>query len=130
MQRVGAPRFQNLYRSLQESLANLVCEDTTAGVFLTAVLVAAFALLLFRFAWLEALLLGSVISSTDAAAVFAILRSRNVSLKGRLKPLLELESGSNDPMAAFLTVTMVSLLKNPAASWWRAVRPASAPPRN
>ena len=127
---MGALRFQNLYRSLQESLANLVCEDATAGAFLTAVLVAAFALLLFRFAWLEALLLGSVISSTDAAAVFAILRSRSVSLKGRLKPLLELESGSNDPMAAFLTVTMVSLLKNPAASWWRAVRPASAPPRN
>ena len=56
------------------------------------------------------LLLGSVISSTDAAAVFAILRSRSVGLKGKLRPLLEFESGSNDPMAAFLTVFMVGVV--------------------
>ncbi|HOW72740.1 MAG TPA: potassium/proton antiporter [Phycisphaerae bacterium] len=93
----------------------------TAGVFLTAVLVAAFAVMRLGFSWLEGLLLGSVISSTDAAAVFAILRSRSVSLKGRLRPLLELESGSNDPMAVFLTATMVSLLKNPSATWWSAI---------
>ena len=93
----------------------------TAGVVLTAVLVAAFATMFLGFSWLEGMLLGSVISSTDAAAVFAILRSRNVSLKGRLRPLLELESGSNDPMAVFLTITMISLLKNPAVSWWSAV---------
>lgn len=93
----------------------------TAGVVLTAVLVATFAVMLLGFSWLEGLLLGSVISSTDAAAVFAILRSRSVSLKGRLRPLLELESGSNDPMAVFLTVTMITLLKDPAGSWWSAV---------
>jgi len=56
------------------------------------------------------LLLGSVISSTDAAAVFAILRGRGVSLKGNMKPLLEFESGSNDPMAAFLTIFMLGVL--------------------
>ncbi|MBP5183230.1 MAG: cation:proton antiporter, partial [Lentisphaeria bacterium] len=56
------------------------------------------------------LLLGSIISSTDAAAVFSILRSRSVSLKGQLQPLLEFESGSNDPMAAFLTLFFLSLV--------------------
>lgn len=56
------------------------------------------------------LLLGSIISSTDAAAVFAILRSRKVSLGGKLQPLLEFESGSNDPMAAFLTIFMVEIV--------------------
>ncbi|MDM8005256.1 MAG: potassium/proton antiporter [Phycisphaerae bacterium] len=93
----------------------------TAGVFLTAVLVAVFAVVTFDLSWLEGLLLGSVISSTDAAAVFAILRSRSISLKRQLKPLLELESGSNDPMAVFLTVTVITLLQDPKASWWGAV---------
>ncbi len=57
-----------------------------------------------------ALLLGAMISSTDAAAVFAILSGKSVGLKGKLRPLLELESGSNDPMAYFLTVFMVDIL--------------------
>ena len=56
------------------------------------------------------LLLGCIISSTDAAAVFSILRSKSVSLKGNLQPLLEFESGSNDPMAAFLTVFMAGIV--------------------
>lgn len=57
-----------------------------------------------------ALLLGAMISSTDAAAVFAILSGKSVGLKGKLRPILELESGSNDPMAYFLTVLMVDIL--------------------
>lgn len=61
-----------------------------------------------RFSW--CLLLGSIISSTDAAAVFAILRSKNVGLKGQLRSLLEFESGSNDPMAAFLTIFMIGVV--------------------
>jgi len=93
----------------------------TLGVLLTAVLVAVFAYYFLKFSWLEGMLLGSVISSTDAAAVFSILRSRSISLKGRLQPLLELESGSNDPMAVFLTVTMIRLLQNPATPWWSAI---------
>ncbi|MCG3178296.1 MAG: K(+)/H(+) antiporter NhaP [Phycisphaerae bacterium] len=92
----------------------------TAGVLLTAVFVAVFAIAVLGFSWPEGLLLGSIISSTDAAAVFAILRSRSVSLKGRLRPLLELESGSNDPMAVFLTVTMVAIIKGPTGSWFAA----------
>jgi len=93
----------------------------TVGVFLTAVFVGAFAVLVLGFTWLEGLLLGSVISSTDAAAIFAVLRSRRVSLKRQLKPLLELESASNDPMAIFLTVTMLSLLGDPPLPWWSAI---------
>ena len=61
------------------------------------------------FSW--CLLLGAIISSTDAAAVFSILRSKSVSLKGNLQPLLEFESGSNDPMATLLTLFMISVVK-------------------
>jgi cell volume regulation protein A len=91
---------------------------STLGVLLTALMVGLFATAVLGFSVLEGMLLGAVVSSTDAAAVFSILRSRNVSLKGRLKPLLELESGSNDPMAVFLTVGMIRLLADPASSVW------------
>lgn len=83
------------------------------GVMLTALVVAISSQYLLGFSLLGGLLLGAVVSSTDAAAVFSILRSRGVSLKGRLRPLLELESGSNDPMAVFLTVSFIQLLVNP-----------------
>jgi cell volume regulation protein A len=88
---------------------------STVGVVLTAVAVGWFATAIFDFSWQEGLLLGAIVSSTDAAAVFAVLRSKNVSLKGHLKPLLELESGSNDPMAVLLTVGLVRLLADPSA---------------
>lgn len=93
----------------------------SAGVLLTAALVSGFAVFIFGFSWLEGLLLGSVMASTDAAAVFSILRARSINLKGRLQPLLELESGSNDPMAVFLTVTVIGLLQTPNLPWWTAV---------
>ncbi len=89
---------------------------STLGVFLTALLVGIFAILVLNFSLLEGLLLGSIISSTDAAAVFSVLRSRNVSLKGNLKPLLELESGSNDPMAVLLTTGVISMINTPGLS--------------
>lgn len=60
---------------------------------------------------LTAILLASVMSSTDSAAVFAILGSKNVQLKNHLRPMLEFESGSNDPMAYMLTITLISLIK-------------------
>jgi len=71
----------------------------TVGVVLTAAGVGLFAFFALKLQFLTALLLGAVVSSTDAAAVFSVLRSKNISLKGSLRPLLELESGSNDPMA-------------------------------
>lgn len=89
---------------------------STLGVFLTALLVAFFVKYVLQFTWLEGLLLGAVVSSTDAAAVFAVMRSRSVSLKGELEQLLELESGSNDPMAIFLTIALIQLQVTPSAS--------------
>jgi len=89
---------------------------STIGVILTAVVVAWFAISILNFSFYEGLLLGSIVSSTDAAAVFSILRSKNVSLRPPLKPLLELESGSNDPMAVFLTIGFINLIMNEGAS--------------
>lgn len=83
---------------------------STMGVVLTAASVGAFAHLVGGFTWMEGFLLGAIVSSTDAAAVFSILRSKSIGLKGNLRPLLELESGSNDPMAYFLTIGMTSML--------------------
>jgi len=71
-----------------------------------------------KFSLFEAFLLGSIVSSTDAAAVFAIFRSKNTSLKRNLRPILELESGSNDPMAYFLTITFITLIQSSDASIW------------
>ncbi|MGZ5252991.1 MAG: cation:proton antiporter domain-containing protein, partial [Flavitalea sp.] len=75
---------------------------STIGVVLTALSVGIFVHYVFGFTLVEGLLLGSIISATDAAAVFSILRSRNLGLKKGLRATLELESGSNDPMAYFL----------------------------
>lgn len=88
----------------------------TLGTLMTAVIVGLFAKQFLGLTLLEGLLLGSMMSSTDAAAVFSVLRSKGVSLKGKLKPLLELESGSNDPMAVFLTVGMILLIQQPDKS--------------
>jgi potassium/hydrogen antiporter len=83
---------------------------STAGVVVTAVVVGIFVSRVTHLSLLEGLLLGSIVSSTDAAAVFSILRSKGIALKGNLRPLLELESGSNDPMAYFLTIGFTFLL--------------------
>jgi potassium/hydrogen antiporter len=83
---------------------------STLGVLLTAVTVGFFASWFADLSWKEGLLLGAIVSSTDAAAVFSILRSKSIGLKGNLRPLLEFESGSNDPMAFFLTIGMTSWL--------------------
>lgn len=88
----------------------------TLGVLITALITGYFAHLILNISLAEGVLLGAIVSSTDAAAVFAILRSRGIHLKGNLKPLLELESGSNDPMAVFLTIGMVQLILNPQLS--------------
>lgn len=95
---------------------------STVGVLLTAAILGYAIYLLTDFTLLEGMLLGSIVSSTDAAAVFSILRARNVGLKRNLRPLLELESGSNDPMAYILTITFTYVLAHgPETTWWMQV---------
>jgi len=73
-------------------------------------------------AFLTCLLLASVMSSTDSASVYSILRSKGIALKHSLRPLLELESGTNDPMAYMLTICLISLIMEPSDhSYWGAV---------
>lgn len=88
----------------------------TAGTLITAVVAGVGAWLLFGTSLTVGLLMGAIVSSTDAAAVFSVLRSRGVSLKGRLRPLLEFESASNDPMAVFLTIGLTTLVTQPDVS--------------
>ena len=85
---------------------------STLGVILTATIVGGFVFYVTDFTIYESLLLGSIVSSTDAAAVFSILRSRSIALKSHLRPTLELESGSNDPMAYVLTLIFLTLVLN------------------
>lgn len=86
------------------------------GVVVTAAVAGLFATWILGLPPLVGLLLGAVISSTDAAAVFSILRSKSLRLTGTVEPLLELESGSNDPMAVILTVGLIELITHPASS--------------
>ena len=86
---------------------------STLGVLLTAITLGLFVWAVTDFTIYEGLLLGSIVSSTDAAAVFSILRSKSLALKSNLRPTLELESGSNDPMAYVLTLVFLGLVINP-----------------
>lgn len=96
----------------------------TLGVFFTTIITGLFVFYLTNnffqsvtFSLIESLLLASVMSSTDSASVFSILRSKNIGLKENLRPLLELESGSNDPMAYLLTIVMIQLVQIPDFSF-------------
>lgn len=86
---------------------------STIGVLLTATSLGTFVWLLTDFTIYESMLLGSIVSSTDAAAVFSILRAKSLALKTNLRPTLELESGSNDPMAYVLTIAFLTLVLHP-----------------
>jgi cell volume regulation protein A len=85
---------------------------STVGVLIIAITLGVFMWYWSDFTIYEGLLLGSIVSSTDSAAVFSILRSKKLALKGRLRATLELESGSNDPMAYILTIALLSLVIN------------------
>jgi len=84
----------------------------TLGVFLTAAGAAVVAWWVFDLHWMLALLVGAIISSTDAAVVFSMLQGSGIHLNERVSATLEIESGSNDPMAIFLTLLMVTLIGN------------------
>ena len=83
---------------------------STLGVLLTALLTGVFCRFILRFDWLESLLIGAVLGSTDATSVFSIMRSKNLSLKYNTASMLELESGSNDPCAYMMTYLLLALM--------------------
>ncbi|MGZ4779504.1 MAG: potassium/proton antiporter, partial [Thermoanaerobaculia bacterium] len=89
---------------------------STIGVAITTVVVGLFAHFVAGFTLLEGMLLGAIVSPTDAAAVFSILRASGVRLRHEVSALLELESGSNDPMAVFLTTAFIQLIMQPKTS--------------
>lgn len=82
----------------------------TFGVVLTTALVGVAVRFVFGFPWLQSFLLAAVIGSTDAAATFFLLRVGGIQLRERVRSVLELESGANDPMAIFLTITILELV--------------------
>ena len=83
---------------------------SSAGVLITAFLTGMFCFLVLNMELLESLLIGSVLSSTDAASVFSVLRSKRLNLKSHTASVLELESGSNDPWAYMLTLVILSIM--------------------
>ncbi|MCT2535632.1 potassium/proton antiporter [Aquibacillus koreensis] len=88
----------------------------TFGVLITTIVIGVSAKFILDISWLEGLLFGAIVGSTDAAAVFAVIGNKNI--KNKLASTLEAESGTNDPMAVFLTITLIALIQQPDANLW------------
>ena len=93
----------------------------TVGVLITTLLTAPVAKLVLGIGWLQALLVGAVVASTDAAAVFLLINARGLRLRSRVRATLEVESGTNDPFAVFLTLLLVEFLLVGDQSWSHAL---------
>src|SRR6201991_932723 len=94
----------------------------TAGVLLTALITAPVAKYALDLNWTEALLVGAVVASTDAAAVFLLVHAQGLRLRPRVGATLEAESGTNDPFAVFLTLMLVELISSGAGSYGHVLR--------
>ena len=93
----------------------------TVGVLITALITMPVAKLVLGIGWIEALLVGAVVASTDAAAVFLLINARGLRLRPRVRATLEVESGTNDPFAVFLTLLIVEILSVGHQSWSHAI---------
>src|SRR5246127_2760344 len=105
-------RFQSIRAVLAPSMAL-----ATVGVLLTALITAPVARYVLDLSWTEALLVGAVVASTDAAAVFLLVHAQGLRLRPRVGATLEVESGSNDPFAVLLTLLLVEFLSVGDRSW-------------
>jgi cell volume regulation protein A len=93
----------------------------TVGVLITMLLTAPIAKLMLGIGWIEALLVGAVVASTDAAAVFLLINAGGLRLRPRVRATLEVESGTNDPFAVFLALLLVEILAMGGQSWSHAI---------
>src|SRR3954454_6256661 len=109
--------YDTHWRTARPQLPNAIAL-ATVGVLITAGLTGLIAHAVLDVSLGTSMLLGAIVSSTDAAAVFAVLRGSGVGLKRGLRPLLELESGLNDPMAVFLTIACIELISHDDVAWY------------
>ena len=93
----------------------------TAGVLVTTLLTAPVAKFVLDIGWIQALLVGAVVASTDAAAVFFLINARGLRLRPRVRSVLEVESGTNDPFAVFLALLLVEILLHGGQGWSHAL---------
>src|SRR3954466_78205 len=110
-------RFQSIRAVLAPSMTL-----ATVGVLLTAMLTAPVARYALDLNWTEALLVGAVVASTDAAAVFLLVHAQGLRLRPRVGATLEVESGTNDPFAVFLTLMLVELISSGESSFLHVLR--------
>lgn len=101
--------YQTTFKSLKKTAApSLIL--STLGVFLTSLFLAPAAHYILEISWLDSCLLASIIGSTDSASVFFLLKNGGVCVREKIRSTLEVESGSNDPMAIFLTFSFISII--------------------